>query len=69
MDIPVLRELGGEDVSYFEPDDSPHSIAIQIIERLRTETTSRLARRSKHSFAWDSIYRLYIGPLLEEVAA
>ncbi len=29
-DIPVLRELGGEDVSYFDPDAEPRSIAKQI---------------------------------------
>jgi len=68
MDLPVLRELGGADVSYFDADDSPRSIAMQVTERLRSETTSRWARRAKHSFAWDSIYRLYIAPLIEKAA-
>jgi glycosyltransferase involved in cell wall biosynthesis len=66
-DIPVLRELGGEDVSYFDPDADPHSIASQIIDRLRDETTSRWARRAKHGYGWDSIYRYHIGPLIKEV--
>jgi glycosyltransferase involved in cell wall biosynthesis len=65
-DIPVLRELGGDDVSYFDPDAQPRAIAKQIVERLRDETTSRWARRAKHGYAWDSIYNLFIGPLIQE---
>jgi glycosyltransferase involved in cell wall biosynthesis len=67
-DIPVLRELGGEDISYFDPDAEPGSIARQIIDRLHSEATSRWARRAKHSYAWDSIYASHIGPLIQEVA-
>ena len=66
-DIPVLRELGGEDVSYFDPDADPRSIAGQITARLQSEATSRWARRAKHSYAWDSIYVRYIEPLIREV--
>jgi glycosyltransferase involved in cell wall biosynthesis len=66
-DIPVLRELGGEDVSYFDPDAEPRVIARHILARLRSETTSRWSRRAKHGYAWDSIFTSHIGPLLEEV--
>jgi mannosylglucosylglycerate synthase len=65
--IPVLRELGGADVSYFGPNTEPSSIARQISERLHSEATSRWARRAKHGYAWDSIYALHIGPLIQEV--
>jgi glycosyltransferase involved in cell wall biosynthesis len=65
--IPVLRELGGADLSYFGPNTEPSSIARQISVRLRSEATSRWARRAKHGYAWDSIYALYIGPLIKEV--
>lgn len=68
-DIPVLRELGGEDVSYFDPDADPRSIAGQVIARLRSEATSRWARSAKHSYAWDSIYASYIEPLIREVVS
>jgi len=64
--IPVLRELGGEDVSYFDPDADSRSIARQIVDRLNGETTSRWARRAKHRYAWDPIYTYQIGPLIEE---
>ena len=66
-DIPVLRELGGEDVSYFDPHADPRSIAKQIADRLESEATSRWARRAKHGYAWDSIYSLHIDPLILEV--
>ncbi|MGZ6346697.1 MAG: glycosyltransferase family 4 protein, partial [Anaerolineales bacterium] len=39
-DIPVLRELGGEDASYFGTHDEPDSIAEQIADRLEREATS-----------------------------
>jgi glycosyltransferase involved in cell wall biosynthesis len=66
-DIPVLRELGGVDISYFNPDDKPVTIARQISARLRSEATSRWSRRAKHGYSWDSIYSLHISPLIQEV--
>jgi mannosylglucosylglycerate synthase len=66
-DIPVLHELGGQDITYFSLDAAPASIAAQIVERLNQEATSRWARRAKHGYAWDSIYKLHIAPLIEEV--
>jgi glycosyltransferase involved in cell wall biosynthesis len=68
-DIPVLRELGGEDASYFGTQADPDSIAKQISVRLEREPTSRLSRRLKHGYTWDSIYRLHIAPLILEVMA
>ena len=65
--IPVLRELGGADISYFDPDDKPVSIARQISARLQSEATSRWSRRAKHAYSWDSIYALHISPLIQEV--
>ena len=66
-DIPVLRELCGEDVTYFDPDSEPRSIAYMIIERLQSEASSRWARRAKHNYSWNSIYTYLIGPLIQEV--
>ncbi|MBN2256393.1 MAG: glycosyltransferase family 4 protein [Anaerolineaceae bacterium] len=67
-DIPVLRELGRDDVSYFNVDGDPCSIAKQIESRLKSEATARWARRAKHTFTWDSIYVKRIEPLLQEAA-
>jgi mannosylglucosylglycerate synthase len=65
--IQVLRELGGEDISYFDPETPAPAIAEIIIVRLKSEATSRWARRAKHGYNWDSIYSLHIEPLLQEV--
>ena len=67
-DIPVLRELGINDVTYFALDDQPAKIAHQIELRLESEVTSRWARRAKHTYTWDSIYHSLIEPLIQEVA-
>jgi glycosyltransferase involved in cell wall biosynthesis len=66
-DIPVLRELCGEDVTYFDPDAEASSIAKKIFDRLQNEASSRWARRAKHTYTWDSIYAVHIGPLIQEV--
>jgi mannosylglucosylglycerate synthase len=68
-DLPVLRELCGQDVTYFDPDAEPRSIAEKIFIRLQSEITSRWARRVKHAYTWDSIYAAYIGPLIEEAGS
>lgn len=65
-DIPVLRELGGEDVSYFDPDESPRNVASQITKRLEAESTSRWSRRAKHAYTWEQIYSLHIDPLIQK---
>jgi glycosyltransferase involved in cell wall biosynthesis len=64
--IPALRELGGQDVSYFNLDANPSAIARDIISRLKSEATSRWSRRAKHAYTWDSIYITQIAPLLEQ---
>ena len=66
-DIPVLHELCGEDVIYFDPDAEPRLIAKKIFDGLENEKTSRWARRVKQAYTWDSIYALRIGPLIQEV--
>lgn len=67
-DIPVLRELGGSDVTYFDLNGDPQKAAQAIATRLQGELTSRWARRAKQHYAWDSIYEKNILPLLEEIS-
>lgn len=66
-DIPVLRELGKDDVSYFDPEADPAAIASLVASRLENEITSRWARRAKHNYSWESIYRNHIQPLLKDI--
>ncbi len=65
-DIPVLHELGGNDLSYFDPDEQPIKVAHQIMERLQNETTSRWARHAKRGYMWNQIYTSRIAPLIVE---
>jgi glycosyltransferase involved in cell wall biosynthesis len=67
-DIPVLRELAGDDVSYFHPDGDPETIARQIWQKMESETTSRWARTAKCTYTWESIYVQYIEPIIKEVS-
>jgi len=66
-DIPVLRELAGEDATYFDPDANPLEVAKQIKVRLEAELTSRWGRKAKQGYSWDQIHAKYIVTLLEEV--
>lgn len=65
-DIPVLRELGEADASYFDLQHGPDAIAAQITARLQGEMTSRWRRRARNGYTWRSIYRSKIEPLIQE---
>jgi glycosyltransferase involved in cell wall biosynthesis len=67
-DISVLRELAGEDVTYFDPNADPVEVAKQVKVRMEAESTSRWGRRAKHGYTWNQIYAGHIKPLLEEVS-
>lgn len=66
-DIPVLRELAGGDVTYFDLDADPVEVARQIKVRLEAESTSRWGRRAKQGYTWKQIHKIHIAPLLEEI--
>jgi glycosyltransferase involved in cell wall biosynthesis len=63
-DIPPLRELGLDDVTYFSPDEDPVRVAALIAKYFQSSPTSRLALRARASFRWEAIYRQHIAPLL-----
>ncbi len=66
-DIPVLRELAGDDVTYFDSDANPLEVAKQIKVRLEVEITSQWGRCAKQGYTWNQIYSQHIAPLLVEV--
>jgi len=66
-DIPVLRELAGDDVTYFDSDANPLEVAKQIKVRLEAEITSQWGRCAKQGYTWNQIYSQHIAPLLVEV--
>jgi len=67
-DIPTLRELAGDDATYFAPDADPAAVARLIRDRLASETPSRFGRRVRMEYGWPAIYASRIEPLLAAVA-
>jgi mannosylglucosylglycerate synthase len=66
-DIPVFRELGGEDVVTFKLEDSPDTIAASV-RRAVDNGPSRLYRRVLREYRWDAIMDRQIMPLLTHPA-
>ena len=68
-DIEVLRELGGDALTYFDPDADPDHVARLIAGGLRSSAGYPWAVQARRGYAWDNIYREHIGPLLEDARA
>lgn len=64
-DIAALRELGGEQVTYFDLEASPESIAALMIERLKRHPDHAFRARAWREATWEAIYRRSIAPLLD----
>jgi glycosyltransferase involved in cell wall biosynthesis len=62
-DIPVLRELAGEDAHYFEPDADPVQVANLVAHSLVTSPTARFGMRARAA-TWQQVYKQHIAPLL-----
>lgn len=63
-DIPALRELGCEWVTYFSPDDDPGLIADLVALQLQTSPTQALHSLVRQKYTWEHIYAGKIEPLL-----
>lgn len=63
-DIPSLRELGAEEVTYFAPDADPAQLAHLIMTRLQNDPVYQFAVRARQRFTWERVYEAYIAPLL-----
>jgi len=64
--IPVLHELGGDVVTYFDPDADPSFVAQLIGAELSRNQAYQWALRARQGYAWDNIYAQHIEPLLQE---
>lgn len=62
-DIPPLRELGGERVVYFSPNDEPVKVAELIYTELSNNSQFEQRIFVRATFTWDNIYREKIAPL------
>ena len=66
-DLPPLRQSGGDDVTYFDPQhDSPTKIAAQIVSVLNASSSFRLRVRVRQQYRWETIIRRSLIPLLEK---
>ncbi len=63
-DIPIFHEVGRDDASYFQLDDTPEDVADIVIRALDTPER-RLRRRVRHEYRWEAIADRQIMPLLQ----
>lgn len=64
-DIPVLRELGGPTLHYFDPHADPGAVAGLIARTLTASPAYAWASRARARYAWSAIYTRQLAPLLE----
>jgi glycosyltransferase involved in cell wall biosynthesis len=62
--LPPFQEVAGDAVTYFAPDDSPEAIARRLVEFLARDPATRLRRRVRRLYSWDTLYARLIAPLL-----
>ncbi|MFL5735372.1 MAG: glycosyltransferase, partial [Chloroflexia bacterium] len=68
-DIPVLREVGGPNATYFEPDGDPDAIAETILHELSNLKIAGHRRKVLSTYNWDSIFTSSFMPLLDKILA
>lgn len=68
-DLPTLREVAGDDATYFDPDADPEHVASLVRGRLEADPAARLAARARSAYGWEAIFSTQIEPLLREVAS
>ena len=67
-DIPIFREIGGEDITYFRPDASPEIVAETVLHAVDTPV-GRLRRRVRRQYRWETIFDRLVMPMLAADAA
>lgn len=64
-DIPPLRELGGDWVSYFSPDGDPEDVATMIADRMECDPVFSLRVQVRRGYTWKQVYKENIATLLK----
>jgi glycosyltransferase involved in cell wall biosynthesis len=62
-DIPPLREIAGEQATYFDPDGDPADIA-STMSAYFSSPVYALRVRVRTGYSWSRLYRQHIEPLL-----
>jgi glycosyltransferase involved in cell wall biosynthesis len=65
--IPPFLEIGGKDVCFFDPAETPESIALKILEFVEKLEPHRMFRKVIRNYVWDNIYHEKLLPLLNAV--
>ena len=66
-DLPPLRDLAGDQATYFSPQVEPTALAAAIAGRLAADPVYELRRRVRQEYTWEGIYVRQIAPLLESL--
>ncbi|MCJ7513607.1 MAG: glycosyltransferase family 4 protein [Anaerolineales bacterium] len=64
-DIAPLRELGGDQASYFAVDAAPREVAGLLASSLKASPTHAMAVRVRQSYDWNQIFIRYIEPMVQ----
>jgi glycosyltransferase involved in cell wall biosynthesis len=63
--VPVAEEIGGNDVTIFDPDEDPARVAEGILVWAEQSPVHRLRRQMRQSYIWPAIFERDIKPLLD----
>ena len=63
--VPAAEEIGGEDVTVFDTDQSPDHLADQLLTWAEESHIYRLRRRARQQHTWHAIFRRDIKPLVD----
>jgi glycosyltransferase involved in cell wall biosynthesis len=63
--VPAAIEIGGEDVTIFDPSLEPTELADQIIDWTQTSQQFRFRQRVRLKYTWEAIFHQEILPLLK----
>ena len=63
-DLPSFREIAGDHVSYFAPNDDPAAIARRVLDVVADDPVTRLRRRVRQEYAWNVLFDRLIAPLV-----
>lgn len=65
-DIPIMHEVGGQNVSYFHPDARPSAIAQMLLAALKSPGIPAHRRKVLSTYTWEAIFEERLLPLLIE---
>lgn len=63
-DIPPLRKLGENYVTYFSPDGDPKTVSNLLCENISSNPVLKMKANVRSNYTWSSIYTAKIAPLL-----